>query len=45
MAKTTQKSALTAKGTEAGRHLNVTLHDHIIMGAAGHKSLRAEGLI
>ncbi len=40
-----QDIRLTRDLAEAGRHLNVTLHDHIIVGASGHKSLRAEGLI
>lgn len=40
-----QDIRLTRDLAEAGRHLNVTLHDHIIIGAKGHKSLRAEGLI
>jgi DNA repair protein RadC len=40
-----QDIRLTRDLAEAGRHLKVTLHDHIIVGASGHKSLRAEGLI
>lgn len=40
-----QDIRLTRDLAEAGRHLNVTLHDHIIVGASGHKSLRSEGLI
>jgi len=40
-----QDIRLTRDLAEAGRHLKVTLHDHIIIGANGHKSLRAEGLI
>ena len=36
---------LTRDLAEAGRHLRVTLHDHIIIGAQGHASLRAMGLI
>lgn len=40
-----QDIRLTRDLAEAGRHLKVTLHDHIIIGATGHKSLRAEGLI
>jgi DNA repair protein RadC len=40
-----QDIRLTRDLAEAGRHLNVTLHDHIIVGANGHKSLRSEGLI
>lgn len=40
-----QDIRLTRDLAEAGRHLNVTLHDHIIVGANGHSSLRAMGLI
>ena len=40
-----QDIRLTRELAEAGRHLNVTLHDHIIVGAKGHSSLRAMGLI
>jgi DNA repair protein RadC len=40
-----QDIRLTRDLAEAGRHLNVTLHDHIIIGARGHSSLRAMGLI
>ncbi|MEA3013593.1 MAG: repair protein RadC [Sphingomonadales bacterium] len=40
-----QDIRLTRDLAEAGRHLKVTLHDHIIVGASGYKSLRAEGLI
>jgi DNA repair protein RadC len=40
-----QDIRLTRDLAEAGRHLRVALHDHIIVGASGHKSLRAEGLI
>lgn len=40
-----QDIRLTRDLAEAGRHLNVTLHDHIIVGANGFKSLRSEGLI
>jgi DNA repair protein RadC len=40
-----QDIRLTRDLAEAGRHLKVTLHDHIIIGAAGHSSLRAMGLI
>ena len=40
-----QDIRLTRDLAEAGRHLNVTLHDHIIIGANGHASLRAMGLI
>jgi DNA repair protein RadC len=40
-----QDIRLTRDLAEAGRHLRVTLHDHIIVGAGGHVSLRSEGLI
>jgi len=40
-----QDIRLTRDLAEAGRHLNITLHDHIIVGASGHVSLRGEGLI
>jgi len=40
-----QDIRLTRDLAEAGRHLNVALHDHIIIGANGHSSLRALGLI
>jgi DNA repair protein RadC len=40
-----QDIRLTRDLAEAGRHLRVTLHDHIIVGASGHTSLRSEGLI
>ena len=40
-----QDIALTRDLAEAGRHLRVTLHDHVIVGAGGHSSLRAMGLI
>lgn len=40
-----QDIRLTRDLADAGRHLNVTLHDHIIIGASGHKSLRGMGLI
>jgi DNA repair protein RadC len=40
-----QDIRLTRDLAEAGRHLGVTLHDHIIIGVQGHSSLRALGLI
>ena len=30
---------------EAGRHMKVTVHDHIIIGSQGRSSLRALGLM
>jgi DNA repair protein RadC len=40
-----QDIRLTRDLAEAGRHLRVTLHDHVIVGAMGHSSLRAMGVI
>ena len=40
-----QDISLTRDLAEAGRHLKVTLHDHIIIGASGHTSMRGMGLI
>jgi DNA repair protein RadC len=40
-----QDIRLTRDLAEAGRPLKVTLHDHVIIGANGHASLRAMGLI
>ncbi len=36
---------ITNRIAEAGRLLNITVHDHIIIGRAGHVSLRSKGLI
>ena len=36
---------LTRDLVEAGRHMKVTVHDHVIVGAAGRTSMRAMGLI
>ncbi|MDT9599772.1 JAB domain-containing protein [Sphingosinicella rhizophila] len=40
-----QDISLTREIVEAGRHVKVTVHDHVIIGATGHSSLRAMGLI
>lgn len=40
-----QDIALTRQIIEAGRPLGVAVHDHVIIGAKGHVSLRAQGLI
>ena len=40
-----QDIRLTREIMEAGRHMKVTLHDHLIIGAQGHRSLRSDGLI
>ena len=38
--------AITNQIAEAGRHVGVTVHDHVIVGGGGrHVSLRAKGLI
>jgi DNA repair protein RadC len=39
-----QDIRLTRDLAEAGRHLRITLHDHVIIGANGHSSLRAMGV-
>lgn len=36
---------ITRNIAEAGKWLNITVHDHIIIGTSGHSSLRAQGLI
>jgi len=36
---------LTRELVEAGRHMKVTVHDHVIVGASGRTSMRALGLI
>ena len=40
-----QDIRLTRDLAEAGRHLRITLHDHVIIGSGGHSSLRAMGVI
>jgi DNA repair protein RadC len=40
-----QDIRLTRDLAEAGRHLKITLHDHLIVGAGGESSLRSMGLI
>jgi DNA repair protein RadC len=30
---------------DAGRHMKIAVHDHVIVGAQGRSSLRAMGLI
>jgi DNA repair protein RadC len=37
--------ALTKQIVDAGRPLGVQVHDHVIIGAQGHSSMRAMGLI
>lgn len=36
---------MTRAVIEAGRHLGLTVHDHVIIGRSGHVSMRAQGLI
>lgn len=36
---------ITRKMAEAGKRLNVAVHDHLIIGAGGHTSLRSMGLL
>jgi DNA repair protein RadC len=40
-----QDIRLTRDIVEAGRHLRIAVHDHIIVGTRGHSSMRAMGLI
>lgn len=40
-----QDIRLTRDLVEAGRHMKVTVHDHVIVGAGGRTSMRAMGLI
>lgn len=40
-----QDIAITRDIAEAGKRLGITLHDHVIIGADGHSSLRALGLL
>jgi DNA repair protein RadC len=40
-----QDIRLTRDLVEAGRHMKVTVHDHVIVGAQGRTSMRAIGLI
>ncbi|MDF7776640.1 DNA repair protein RadC [Sphingomonas sp. AOB5] len=36
---------ITRQVIEAGKRLNIAVHDHIVIGSGGHVSLRAQGLI
>ena len=40
-----QDIRLTRDLVDAGRHMKVTVHDHVIVGAQGRSSMRAMGLI
>ena len=41
----TQDIRLTCDLVEAGRHMKVMVHDHVIVGSQGRISMRAQGLI
>ena len=40
-----QDIKLTRDLVEAGRHMKITVHDHVIVGSQGRTSLKALGLI
>jgi DNA repair protein RadC len=40
-----QDIRLTRDIAEAARHLKISVHDHVIIGAKGHSSMRAMGLL
>jgi DNA repair protein RadC len=40
-----QDIEITRQIAEAGKRLNISVHDHIIIGSQGHSSLRAMGLL
>ncbi len=40
-----QDIQLTREIVEAGRPLKIAVHDHVIVGAGGHTSMRAQGLL
>ena len=40
-----QDIEVTRQIIEAGKRLNIAVHDHIIVGAQGHVSMRAKGLL
>jgi DNA repair protein RadC len=40
-----QDIRLTKELVEAGRHMRISVHDHVIVGAKGHSSMRSLGLI
>ena len=44
-APSSQDIRLTRDLVEAGRHMKITVHDHVIVGAQGRSSMRAMGLI
>ncbi len=40
-----QDIRLTKDLVEAGRHMKITVHDHVIVGSQGRSSMKAMGLI
>ena len=40
-----QDIAVTRDIVEAGKRLGIQVHDHVIIGAQGHSSMRAMGLL
>ena len=40
-----QDIRLTRDLIDAGRHMKIAIHDHVIVGATGRTSLKAMGLI
>ena len=40
-----QDIALTREVVHAGKPLGIAVHDHIVIGAKGHASMRAMGLL
>ena len=40
-----QDIRLTRDLVDAGRHMRITVHDHVVVGAQGHSSMRAMGLM
>jgi DNA repair protein RadC len=44
-APSSQDIRLTRDLVEAGRHMKITVHDHVIVGASGRTSMRSMGLI
>jgi DNA repair protein RadC len=40
-----QDIAVTRDIVEAGKRLGIAVHDHVIVGASGHSSMRASGLL
>jgi DNA repair protein RadC len=40
-----QDIRLTRDIVEAGRHMKITVHDHVVVGSTGRSSMRAMGLM